>query len=275
MYQIVLFGFDEGAGDLINEVAGPNDCQRTIGLDEVFEVFAWDVFHYMVVEIRRIGPVAGDFAGVERPDDVGMLQLGDDADLVEEPRQQRAFLVGPGIKGQHLDRRQTPQVDMLRPEHHAHAAGAEAIEDAVAAKNQAVRGPRRDAIGLILRQQLGVDKALQQVLDHRLVLEALADRVGSALPIFAMDQRALDAKIEQRQRIARFDEARGRMAAVGFFVEGAHRDMSHFRRGIDRFKARRWRGPFQFCYCNRFHEGTIPYFWIPGQDWPNARLRLR
>ena len=57
----------------------------------------------MVIEHRAVGGFAGQFAGVDRPDDVGMLQLGDDANFVEEAREQRPPHVGRGIEGQHLD----------------------------------------------------------------------------------------------------------------------------------------------------------------------------
>src|ERR1051325_5418328 len=108
-------------------------------------------------------------------------------------------------------------MDVLGLEHDAHAAGADPINDAVAVHDQAMKGAGRDAIGLILRQELGFDEVLKKLVHTDFSLQFRANLRGRALPILAMNERALDQEIQKRKSVAALHEPR---CAAGFYALG-------------------------------------------------------
>ena len=160
MDEVVLVGLGQGRGDLVHQVAGLGGRLRPVVLDVLFQVLARHVLHDEEVQHRACGRLAGGLAGVDGGDDVGMLQLGDGADLGEEAAQDALVLVG--TQRQHLDGHLAAHADVLGPEDDAHAAGAEPIQDAVIAEDQAEGRAGLDAGRLVFGQQVMVHQPRQQ-----------------------------------------------------------------------------------------------------------------
>src|SRR5207245_8839373 len=98
-------------------------------------VRAGQVFHDEVVQRGRVRVEAADLAGVDGRDDVRVPQLADRPHLGVEAGQEPGVLVaGPG---QDLDGHPLAQADVFGQVNDGHAAGAEAVEDAVVAQHQA------------------------------------------------------------------------------------------------------------------------------------------
>ncbi len=125
-------------------------------LHEPAQVGSFDVLHDK--EMRPAGVV-----GVDRPDDVGVIQLRRRRGLPVEPLDELRVSRERwrhDLEGEHL-----LEATMLGLEDHAHAAGAELVQHDVAADDQALRLPLADRAGLI---------AGQPTRRHQLAPESLA-----------------------------------------------------------------------------------------------------
>ena len=69
----------------------------------------------------------------------GCFEPTDRARFLEEPRERARALVGRGV--QRLDRDRRAQLAVLAAIDHAHAAGADPVEDAVVPEHQPVQPP--------------------------------------------------------------------------------------------------------------------------------------
>ena len=98
--------------------------------DDAVEVAPLDVFHDQEVD-------AAVLVGVERGDDVGVLEPAGGLDLAPEPQDGLRSRANEG--GRILSATTSAQPAMPRLEDHAHAALAELVEDQVVADEQAPR----------------------------------------------------------------------------------------------------------------------------------------
>ena len=86
--------------------------------------------------------------GVYR-NDVGMVQIGEDAHFRIETLQDRRRTIL--IDRHHLDGDMPFHEHMFGEEDHSHGAGSESVEHAMVAEDQSMRGADHDSIELIFR----------------------------------------------------------------------------------------------------------------------------
>ena len=139
MDQAVPVGFDRRISHLMRDVAGEAERERGRG-HRHFEVRSRHEFHHEVGNRGVIWPCRWFFAGVDGRHDIRMAQLTDRASFLEEASQRARTLVRCGMEG--LDRDRSAKLPVLAAIDHAHAARADAVENAIVAEQKAVSAGR-------------------------------------------------------------------------------------------------------------------------------------
>ncbi len=127
--------FDQRVGDLVRDVAREPDRHRPRGGHHL-EVSPGYQFHYEVRDGRAVWSRGRLFAGIDRGDDVRVLELADRARFLEEPRERSRVVLGGRVEC--LNRDRAAQLAVFAAIDHAHPAGADAVEDAVVAEHHPV-----------------------------------------------------------------------------------------------------------------------------------------
>ncbi len=185
---------DERVGDLVRDLAGERDRQRRDGRDPL-QVGAGDVLHHEVRHGRGVGPARRLLPGVDRGDDVRVLQPADGAHLQEEPRE--GARVGLGRRAQRLHRDHGPQLAVFGPVHDAHSAVAEVVEQPVVAEDQAVQPPVAQARRLELGEQFGEDQGVEKGGVVRGAIHRAAVVGGQGVVVLDRDDTARDQTAQQ------------------------------------------------------------------------------
>ncbi len=135
-------------GRLTDVIAGQADRERPLLANELGEVGAVDEFKNEII-------ATVDFVRVERGDDVGMNDLGDRANLVQE--QFHGAIGRQQLGGQHLERDDALHRQMLGLVNPAHAAAADLLEDSVLAQQEAGGSADEQTLGLKAREDTLID----------------------------------------------------------------------------------------------------------------------
>ena len=113
----------ERVGDVAQQVDGPLRAQPLLGVEHVAEIDPVDVFH------RDVEQAVG-LTGVEDRDDVGVVEARCCLRLTHEALAEAA--IAGQVGGEHLERDDAGEVQVLGTEHHTHAAPARQRLDLVA-----------------------------------------------------------------------------------------------------------------------------------------------
>ena len=152
----MLVGVFQAAGRLLRVVDRLAERQRPFLLDDGRQVPAHDVFHDQVVSSGMLARVVGR-------DDVGVRQPCRRLHLAIEALNRVGLDCGHGerLQSHHAIHQPVP-----RPEHDAHPALAEDIQEDILAQDQALGPPLADRRGLVRGQLAALDQQFGNVLDR-------------------------------------------------------------------------------------------------------------
>ena len=144
---------------------------------------------------RRVRIGADCLTGVKRPDDVGMLQLGNGPDLREKPHQHARMYVAR--HRQNLDRHQPPHADMFGFVNRSHAPGRHPVEYPVVSQHESEGLAGSESRDLVGREEVELAEVLQHLLGIGFVFDDLRDRIRQRLPVLSEYNGRFEEFLEQ------------------------------------------------------------------------------
>ncbi len=211
--QMTIVSRLQTAGRLMDVLARRRHVARPILQDVTLQVAALDLFHHQINQRRQTLIGGHHFAGVESHDDVSVTQLGQDAHLGVKTLFHRGRTIL--IDRQHLDGDAAFHQTVFGEEHHAHAAAAQRIEDAIIAQHQAVRRTRQHTIQLISRQQTRLHQRLADLRAAGIFRQAILALAEKMIDQFGGHQSEMDDLIEEAACVGMQTGAETRLRRFG------------------------------------------------------------